>query len=110
MTPLAPVHLAGRRLPDGEVLFEWVRRGRVDADGWQAVEIPLDEPFERYRIDILDGETIRRSAEIDAPAFTYVAAEQMADFGGLPGQIEIRVRQLGRKVAEGLPAQSLITF
>lgn len=110
MTPLAPVHLTGDRLPGGDVRFEWARRGRIDADGWQSVEIPLDEPFERYRIDILDGETVRRSAETDAPAFTYAAAEQVDDFGGLPGQIEIRVRQLGRKVAEGLPAQSLITF
>ncbi|MBR0556346.1 glycoside hydrolase/phage tail family protein [Ciceribacter sp. L1K23] len=109
-TPLAPVHLSGMRQPDGSARFEWVRRGRVDADGWQASEIPLDEPFERYRIEILDGGVVRRSQEVTQPAFDYPLASELADFGAVQPAIEIRVRQIGRRVADGLPAETIIVF
>ncbi|WP_421577879.1 baseplate multidomain protein megatron [Shinella sp. M31] len=55
LTPLAPVHLRGRRGADGVVRFSWVRRGRIDADTWLSADIPLDEPSEAYWLEILSG-------------------------------------------------------
>ena len=108
-TPLSPVHLRGRRLPDGSLLLSWIRRGRIEADDWDAADIPLDEAEERYRVDILDdaGAT-RRSLEVAAPQLLYSAAQEIADFGGPQPALAVRIRQLGRAVPLGLPAMASI--
>ncbi|WP_449224053.1 GTA baseplate fiber-binding domain-containing protein [Aliirhizobium smilacinae] len=54
-TPMAPVHLRAERRSDGDIAIGWTRRGRIDADGWEASDIPLDEPQERYRLDLMAG-------------------------------------------------------
>ncbi|MCQ4634261.1 glycoside hydrolase/phage tail family protein [Shinella sp. CPCC 100929] len=110
LTPLAPVHLRGRRGADGVVRLSWVRRGRIDSDTWLAAEIPLDEPSEAYRLDILSGETLVRRVETAVPAFTYAALTELADFGAPQTTMSIRVRQLGRAVPLGLPARATITL
>ena len=58
LRPLSPCQLRGVR--DGaDVLFTWIRRSRIDGDGWEPVEIPLGEEFENYR----SGNSGWRSAE-----------------------------------------------
>ena len=106
-TPLAPVHLRGRRV-QGAIEIGWVRRGRIDADDWEAADIPLDEDFERYRLEILDGSSVRRAVEVTQPSYRYAGADELSDFGAAQQSLSIRVRQLGRKVPLGLPAQALI--
>ena len=108
LTPLSPVHLRGRRGLDGVARFSWIRRGRIDSDSWLAAEIPLDEPMESYRLDILAGGTVLRSVETPVPAYTYPAADELADFGAPQGALSIRVRQLGRAVPLGLPAEATL--
>ncbi|MCD2172017.1 baseplate multidomain protein megatron [Rhizobium sp. C4] len=108
-TPLAPVHLRAQRLGSGDIRLAWTRSGRVDGANWDAYDIPLDEPEERYLLDILDGGGNRlRSAEVTAPAFTYSAADALADFGAPPASIRYRVRQIGWTVASGLPAEAAL--
>ena len=106
LTPLAPVHLRGRRGADGVVRFSWVRRGRVDADTWLATDIPLDEPSEAYRLEILSGVAVVRRVETTSPDFTYATANELADFGAAQTAIRIRVRQLGRAIPLGVPAEA----
>ena len=110
LTPLAPVHLRGRRQGDGAVRFSWIRRGRIDSDSWLAAEIPLDEPSEAYRLDILSGAAVVRSIETSTPACIYAAAAELADFGAPQTVISLRVRQLGRAVPLGLPAEATISL
>jgi hypothetical protein len=110
LTPLAPVHLHGRRGADGVVRFSWVRRGRIDSDTWLAADIPLDEPTEAYRLEILSGSTVIRRVETASPAFTYAAASELADFGTAQTAIRIRVRQLGRAVPLGVAAEADLTL
>ena len=105
-TPLAPVHLQARRQSDGDIRITWVRRGRLDADDWMAADIPLDEEEEGYRLDLLDGEAVVRSVHVSQPAYVYAQSDEIADFGAVPTTRSVRVRQLGRKVAEGLPAEA----
>ncbi|TWF56995.1 baseplate multidomain protein megatron [Neorhizobium alkalisoli] len=107
-TPLSPVHLRGRRQADGSIRFSWTRRGRIDADGWEASDIPLDEPFERYRVELLDGSAVRRTVDVDASSFTYSAADEIADFGSRRSMIDLRIRQMGRAVALGIAAQATV--
>lgn len=108
-TPLAPVHLRARRLGDGGVFFSWIRRARRDADGWEGFDIPLDEPFEAYRLEILDGGAVVRSIETGGPSHTYPVADEALDFGAAHPAITIRVRQLGLAVRNGIPAERTLT-
>ena len=107
-TPLSPVHLGARRLANGDLLLSWIRRGRVEADDWDAADIPLDEREERYRVDILYGSTVRRSADLAAPQLLYSLDEQITDFGQPLPAVTIRVRQLGRAVPLGVAATATI--
>jgi hypothetical protein len=110
LTPLAPVHLRGSRDAGGAVQLSWVRRGRVDSDTWLATDIPLDEPAEVYRLEILAGASVVRSVETSTPAYTYLAADELADFGTAQATLSIRVRQLGRAIPLGLPAHAILTL
>ncbi len=105
--PLAPVHLRGRRGLDG-VRLTWMRRGRVDADGWDAADIPLDEPFERYRIEIVSGAETRRTIEVGEAAYLYTTSDELADFGVAQTALSVRIRQLGRAVPLGIAAQTVL--
>ncbi len=107
-TPVAPVHLRAERLPGGDIRLSWVRCARQDADHWLDGDIALDEPEERYRIDILDGESVRRRTDVSTPSFLYSAASEMADFGAAQDAISFRVRQVGKKVSLGVSAQALV--
>ncbi|MET3613257.1 hypothetical protein ABID16_001562 [Rhizobium aquaticum] len=110
-TPLAPLHLRAERRPSGDIGLSWTRAGRIDGDNWDAYDIPLDEPEERYLIEILDGSGARlRSAETTIAGFTYAAADALADLGAPPSNIHYRVRQIGWTVAAGLPAEASISL
>ncbi len=108
-TPLAPVHLRARRRAEG-IHFSWVRRGRMEADDWDAAEIPLDEPEEGYRIEILQGSEVKRTADVVAPHFLYAEADELSDFGTAQATLAFRVRQIGRAVPLGLPADAIISM
>ena len=110
LTPLSPVHLRARRRADGAILLTWIRRGRIDSDNWLATEIPLDEPSEAYRLEILSGTAAVRTVETAAPSHLYAAAEELADFGAPQTSLAIRVRQLGRAIPLGLPAQATLSL
>ncbi|MFB9951337.1 glycoside hydrolase/phage tail family protein [Rhizobium puerariae] len=107
-TPLAPVHIRGERQPAGDARFTWVRRGRIEADGWEGADIPLDEAGERYRVEFLDGPVVRRAVEVTEPAFLYPAADEIADFGSIQASLSLRIRQMGRGVPLGIPADAAI--
>ena len=108
--PFSPVHVHGERQADGAIAITWIRRGRVDADSWEAADIPLDETDEGYRVEILNGDAVRRSIEVVAPVCIYAAAEQVADFGALPNRLVLRLRQLGRAVPLGVAATVELIF
>ncbi|CDN47076.1 baseplate multidomain protein megatron [Neorhizobium galegae] len=109
-TPLSPVHVRGERQVTGDVRLTWVRRGRIEADGWDGSEIPLDEPVERYRLEFLDGGSVKRAIEVAGPVFTYPAADEVADFGGPLVSLSLRIRQMGRAVPLGVPFETVVVF
>jgi hypothetical protein len=106
-TPLAPVHLSARRVPGGGIAIRWIRCGRDTADAWLDGEIALDEPQEAYRIEILNGAQVVRTAETAESRYLYPAAQEIADFGTPQASLQLRVRQRGQVVALGLPAQAV---
>jgi hypothetical protein len=107
-TPLAPVHLRGARRADGSIALRWVRRGRIDADDWQAADIAADEAEERYRLAILRGGAVVRTVEVPLPGWIYSAVDELADFGAARTAMTIEICQMGRVVPLGLWARATV--
>lgn len=80
--------------------LSWLRRSRSPAaDNWALNEVP-DEPgvAERYRLQILDGSTVKRTVDlgVGVTSWTYTTAMMTADFGGLVTSVTWRVAQQGQ--------------
>ncbi len=106
-TPLAPVHARCRRQAGG-VAFSWVRRARSDAYDWAATDIPLDEPEDRYRLELMAGVTVMRSVDVAGPFYLYTDSLELNDFGAAQTSFRIRLRQLGRAVPLGIALETNI--
>jgi hypothetical protein len=88
LRPLRPAHL--RAAPaGGDLSVSWIRRGRIDADSWEGLDVPLGEAAELYHLRIADAAGLKRQATLSAPAFTYTAAMRAADAPATPFAIEV---------------------
>ncbi len=108
--PWAPAHLRAKRMTSGDVVVSWVRCARIGGDSWGAGEPPLDAPSEAYRLDILDGEVVKRAVTTPSPSYLYEAVDQIADFGAPPASLRVRVAQIGASGASGLNKELTITL
>lgn len=102
---LPPAHLAARRSADGTIGLSWVRRSRGDSGSWALSEVPLDATPEAYRLRLFDGATLRREVVLDEPAFAYLPAAQIADFGAPAASFTFEVCQLSPTLGAGHSAQ-----
>lgn len=101
LRPLAPVRPRARRLPSG-VALSWVRRSRVGGDSWEAVEVPLGEEIERYRVTIRAGDEVIRIIDVGAPTMLYETAQELADFGSVQAVLDVELVQLSIVAGVGL--------
>lgn len=100
LRPLSPCFATARR--DGaDILLSWIRRTRVDGDGWEFIEVPLGEVNESYALEILAGATLRRSVLLTAPSYRYLAADIAADFGAMPTSLDVSIAQLSATYGPG---------
>ncbi|MEQ8936692.1 MAG: hypothetical protein RIE56_12960, partial [Amphiplicatus sp.] len=109
LTPLSPVHLKARSEAGG-VRLSWIRRTRLGGDLWDG-EVPVGEAYERYRVFILDGETLVRTfdvngpfAESETPNALYTDGMIEEDFPeglGAAPEAAIEVAQLSDLMGEG---------
>ena len=94
--PLSPVHVRGSRATSGDLTIRWIRRTRSGGDALDALDVPLAEAAERYEVDVLDSTgAVKRTLAVTAPAATYSAADQTADFGSPEPALSIQVAQIG---------------
>nr|DAY31538.1 MAG TPA: tail protein [Caudoviricetes sp.] len=106
--PLAPCHLEGRRDKDGNLHVSWVRRTRGDGDMKDYIDVPLNETAERYECCVVkDGNEIRTFA-VHVPRAVYTAAAQTADFGGIQGNVRVRVYQISETRGRGFVREEII--
>ena len=82
-------------------MFTWIRRSRIDGDGWEAVEIPLGEESENYRLEIMAGATVKRAVEVTSSSYRYVATDIATDFGAVPTAYDLRVAQVSAAYGAG---------
>ncbi len=107
LRPLAPAQLRARRIAGG-VLLSWIRRTRIDGDGW-GVEVPLGEESEAYRLEILSGAAVLRSMTLTVSQMLYASADELADFGAPQTVLHLRVAQLSATVGAGFTADAVVT-
>lgn len=108
--PLAPVHLRVRRA-GADVVFSWIRRSRVDADGWDASDIPLGEAVEQYRLEIAPaGGAPVRTVVTAEPRWLYQAAMIAADFTAPPAALDVTVRQFSVTAGWGAPTSRRLSI
>lgn len=100
--PLSVVHAKVRRA-GGDLALSWIRRTRDNGDDFDALEVALDEPFERYQIEARRGSSLLRRAEVTAPAWTYSAAMRNEDGLATSDSLDFTIRQIGRITAQGQP-------
>jgi hypothetical protein len=108
LQPLSPVHLRARRDASG-VTITWIRRTRIDGDGWSG-EVPLGEESERYALDILSsGGAVVRTLTATTPSALYAGADEFADFGAAQSTLHVRVAQVSATVGRGTAAAVTLT-
>ena len=109
LRPYAPCHLRGQRDADGTLTVRWIRRVRYGGLWRDGGDVPLAEADERYDIEVLDADgDVVRTAAVAAPAWTYPAADQIADFGFTPATITVRVFQVSAVVGRGTPLEGTL--
>jgi hypothetical protein len=111
LKPYAPVHVGGGRAADGALMLSWIRRGRLSGEWRDYVDVPLSETSEAYMVEIYSagfGAVLRTISGLTAPAVTYTAAQQVADFGAVQSSVCVRVYQLSGVVGPGYPASAVI--
>jgi hypothetical protein len=99
LRPYAPSHLRLNRRADGDVLVTWVRRTRVNGDGWQGVEVPLGEAREEYLVRVTSQGQVLRETLVDQRSWVYPAAAQAADL--LEGEVQLSVAQVSDSFGPG---------
>lgn len=94
LRPYSPVHLRGEQ-SGTDWSLSWVRRTRFNGDSWVPSSVPLNEDFEEYELEILDGSTVVRTVTgLTSPSFTYTSAMQTADFGSTQSSVTFQVYQM----------------
>jgi hypothetical protein len=106
LKPLAPAHVAARRAGDG-VHICWIRRTRIDGDGW-GVEVPLGEEVEAYVLEILSGGAVVRAIACASPQALYANADELTDFGVVQASLHVRVAQMSSTVGAGHAAEATL--
>ncbi|MDX2259403.1 MAG: glycoside hydrolase/phage tail family protein [Hyphomicrobiaceae bacterium] len=108
LRPLSPVHIRARR-DGGDVHLSWLRRTRVDGDGWEAAEVPLGEAEERYAIDVLTaGGDVVRTLAAEAPSLVYTSAMQVADFGAPVTDLHVAIAQVSAVFGRGVSRRAVV--
>lgn len=102
--PYSPVDLRQRKIGD-DIVLDWKRRSRHDGDAWDVTEIPLNEEYEQYQVDILDGSNVVRTLTVDnSESVTYTASQQVGDFGSNQATVSWVVYQMSATFGRGSPA------
>jgi len=101
------VHLRARRLAAG-IEISFIRRTRLNGDGWDVAEVPLGEDVEAYEIDVFrDGEPVRRLRTPEQRAL-YAVEQELADFGQPQRRLDIAVAQLSAVVGRGFARRGVV--
>lgn len=101
LRPLSPVHLsvAGR-------VATWMRRTRVDGDGWEGPDVPLAEGHEAYVVRLMRHDEVLHEVSVTGPR--WVIPDPVWDNAAAGGAFDVAVAQLSETYGPGLFARRTI--
>ena len=99
LRPYAPAHLGAVSNLSGDLDLTWMRRTRIDGDGWENADVPLGEAFEAYNVQVMQSGTLVRETITAVPNLTYAAGLIATD--GLVGSYTIQVAQISERFGAG---------
>ena len=102
LMPYSPVQATATLTGDG-IVIAWVRRGRIESDAWDPVDIPLGEASERYTVTITKHDGSPRVLETTTTDVLYAAADIAADFPTAPASLAVSIVQVSATVGAGFP-------
>jgi Putative phage tail protein len=100
LRPLSPVHGSQTLLANGDREIKWIRRSRNGFDWLDAIDAPVGETSELYRLTIKVGANVKRTIDVAQPDWTYTASHQVADMIAL-GVGHIEIAQLSDAIGAG---------
>jgi hypothetical protein len=70
--------------------------------------VQLNETSERYRIEVYDGATKKRTIEASTPSFRYLHSDRASDGFGAGSSIHLKIAQYSSKFGFGSAAGHFI--
>ncbi|GAC1333172.1 MAG: glycoside hydrolase TIM-barrel-like domain-containing protein [Beijerinckiaceae bacterium] len=101
LMPYAPVQASALRDASG-IIISFTRRGRIDADAWEPVDVPLGEDREAYDV-VIATPGGSRLLSVGAPSALYAAGDETADFGAPQSVLALQIYQTSATVGRGFP-------
>jgi GTA TIM-barrel-like domain/Putative phage tail protein len=109
LKPFAPCHLTATKV-NNDIIISFKRRGRIDADGWEALDIPLGEDTMAFELDIIKAGQIIRTLSSTSQEFVYSFAQQQIDFSSQLNAVDVSLYQISASVGRGFAAQAHFSF
>lgn len=82
--------------------MRWNYRARQNGVWTDGVDTSLDQPYEKYEIDVLNGATVVRTVQLTAQKeWTYTEDMQVEDFGSVQDALTFNLFQMGEVVGRG---------
>jgi hypothetical protein len=106
LRPYSPCNVKIHRKTTNDLVLAWQRRTRFNGDAWAIGDVPLNEEFEQYKVQIYNGVTLVREAVTTTPTYTYTTANQVLDFGANQTALDLRIQQFGPAYGDYGPAIS----
>ncbi|WP_420014278.1 baseplate megatron protein TIM-barrel domain-containing protein [Sulfitobacter sediminis] len=107
LRPFAPAHLRSARTSGGTYELSWIRRTRIEGDGWDTPDVPLGEESENYVVRVHQGSAVVREQVVSTPAWSYSAGMQVAD--GVTAPFDVSVAQVSAAYGPGLARKITVT-
>ena len=106
--PWPPCAVRARRTTAG-ITLSWTRRARGTGDAWASATVPLGASAERYDVTIMTPTGVAlRTLSVSSPSCTYLAAQELADFGTTQTELHVSIRQIGDDDVQGVPLSAIV--
>lgn len=89
LRPYSPCHLRAETLVGGDISVGWIRRTRIDGDGWDAPEVPLGEESQSFVVRVTKAGALIREEIVGGTFWVYSAALQGVDAAVVPYDISV---------------------
>ena len=104
--PYAPVNLAATKNLRGDITITWDRRDRHSQKNNPPI---VSEDLEEYIVRVKNQTITVRDTTTNTKSYSYLATEQMSDFGSVQSTITIEVAQVSSDVGNGSFATATLT-